>query len=236
MDNISVIIVKFSWENETEFIKSEPDIIKNLNGVSINRSYFWMNEENKELCSKILGYTPDLPCWVAQDLISEYIFGDNGITFLRRCEQYYNGFFLWATEFSNVHTTFKYTEQPIIIDDYTYSSVEHFFQISKSVNHADFPRIRNELNTLSDHEIFNAGRSLDLRSDWEDIKLDIMKIGLSCKFNTSTELSQLLLSTGDNLLVQLKPNDESWGTGRNGRGLNMQGALLMEIRNNMRKI
>lgn len=39
-----------------------------------------------------------------------------------------NGFFLWAPEFSNVHTTFKFMERPIIIDKERYSGKERRWQ------------------------------------------------------------------------------------------------------------
>ena len=52
------------------------------------------------------------------------------------------------------------------------------------------------------------------------------------KFTQSEPLRSLLLSTRDFPVVQLKPDDGFWGSGKQGKGRNMLGQLLMDLRRN----
>jgi len=61
----------------------------------------------------------------------------------------------------------------------------------------------------------------------------VMRTAIKAKFTQSTELRELLLSTGAHPLVQLKPDDQFWGSGWNGQGQNMLGVLLMELRDEL---
>ena len=58
--------------------------------------------------------------------------------------------------------------------------------------------------------------------------------GVRCKFKTHPELRELLIATGDELLVERSPIDFYWGCGEDGSGLNRLGAILMEIRAELR--
>jgi ribA/ribD-fused uncharacterized protein len=49
------------------------------------------------------------------------------------------------------------------------------------------------------------------------------------------ELRELLLSTGDRVLVEDASNDGFWGRGRNFHGQNMLGVILMETRTALRE-
>jgi hypothetical protein len=50
------------------------------------------------------------------------------------------------------------------------------------------------------------------------------------KFEQHQKLRDLLLSTKDSTLVEHTSNDNYWGDGGNGSGLNMLGKILMEVR------
>ena len=108
-------------------------------------------------------------------------------------------------------------------------TVEHYFQAQK------FP------GTLKEEQIRLArtpamakslGRSTDqpLRSDWEDIKDDVMHKAVYRKFETHVEIRELLLSTGDEDLVENAPGDFYWGCGADGTGQNRLGKILMRVR------
>lgn len=69
-----------------------------------------------------------------------------------------------------------------------------------------------------------------MRSDWEDIKLQIMEDLLVQKF-AYPELKEKLLQTGDQLLVEGNYwGDTFWGVDNKKGGLNHLGKLLMKIR------
>jgi ribA/ribD-fused uncharacterized protein len=69
-----------------------------------------------------------------------------------------------------------------------------------------------------------------LQSDWEDVKLNVMRSALRRKFNAHPALVRLLLSTGDEEIIEETSDDTYWGCGTNRDGLNMLGTLLMELR------
>ncbi|MES2463664.1 MAG: NADAR family protein, partial [Armatimonadota bacterium] len=74
-----------------------------------------------------------------------------------------------------------------------------------------------------------------LRTDWNEVKEDVMRRALQAKFATHVSLRELLLSTGSEEIVENAPGDAYWGIGRDGTGKNRLGFLLMELRGELRK-
>lgn len=74
-----------------------------------------------------------------------------------------------------------------------------------------------------------------MRSDWEKVKGDVMEVAIYAKFSQQQQLKRLLLLTGNHPLVQIKPTDGFWGSGKAGEGRNMQGVLLMKVRDRLRQ-
>lgn len=72
--------------------------------------------------------------------------------------------------------------------------------------------------------------TMQVRSDWESSKIDVMYRALKCKFSTYPNLTSMLLSTAGSVLVEASPHDLFWGGGRDGEGLNYLGRLLMQLR------
>ena len=78
-------------------------------------------------------------------------------------------------------------------------------------------------------------RSHPLRSDWESVKDNIMQQGVLRKFETHTKLGEILLSTGDEEIVENSPIDYYWGCGKDGSGKNKLGLILMRVRKCLRE-
>lgn len=78
----------------------------------------------------------------------------------------------------------------------------------------------------------------DIVPNWAEVKYERMREVLLAKFSQHEDLAELLLSTGDARLVEAgrvdTPVNRTWGE-VNGKGLNMLGVLLMEIRGQLRK-
>ncbi len=70
-----------------------------------------------------------------------------------------------------------------------------------------------------------------MRTDWDNVKDDIMKDVLRIKFSSDKHCLEVLMNTGDSSLIEGSPYDGYWGWGKDKRGKNMLGKLLMEIRN-----
>lgn len=171
-----------------------------------------------------------LPCWVSQARVSAALFGANGAAYLETTRKVH-GNFVWATEFANVHATFAFTESPIMIDGVEHKSAEHYFQLMKSFGTPSHDAAKVAMaNATGELEAWGVGQRLELREDWETAKVQVMRTAITAKFQQSETLRALLLSTGEFPLVQLKPDDEFWGTGKHGTGRNMLGQLLVALR------
>jgi ribA/ribD-fused uncharacterized protein len=78
------------------------------------------------------------------------------------------------------------------------------------------------------------GKIIKLRRDWNDVKLDIMLWGIREKFKHN-DLKELLLSTGDEELIEGNFwNDTFWGVCR-GEGENNLGKIIMRVRGELRQ-
>ena len=77
----------------------------------------------------------------------------------------------------------------------------------------------------------------DIRPGWSKTKFDRMKQVLTAKFTQHEDLLELLLSTGNARLVESATVDNdvnrTWGEVK-GKGKNMLGVLLMEVREDLR--
>ncbi|MCK5601399.1 NADAR family protein, partial [Candidatus Pacearchaeota archaeon] len=75
-----------------------------------------------------------------------------------------------------------------------------------------------------------AGRHLMLRTNWEDVKIDIMANLVRQKFQRHEYLKQNLLETGNAKLIEGNGwGDIFWGMYK-GVGKNMLGKILMQVR------
>jgi ribA/ribD-fused uncharacterized protein len=113
----------------------------------------------------------------------------------------------------------------IVLDGEQYSSVEHAYQAAKTLD----PLKRKRFLNISAPAAKRLGRSITLRPDWEDFKLDIMFNLLQRKFR-NPELRRKLKDTGDAILIEGNHwGDTFWGICK-GDGYNMLGQMLMLVR------
>jgi hypothetical protein len=108
-----------------------------------------------------------------------------------------------------------------------YASAEHAYQAAKCALPQEAAMIKMSPDAVSAKK---AAKKVILRQDWNDVKFTLMKEILRCKFYQNQELRQLLLSTKDTQLVHEAPWDAIWGNGKDGKGTNVLGKQLMEIR------
>lgn len=102
----------------------------------------------------------------------------------------------------------------------------------------DHPNLQFDVRTArSAHEAFKiaeANRQLR-RSDWDDVKLDVMRRIIRAKVEQHEYVRRKLLETGDRELVENSWRDSYWGWGESRDGLNMLGRLWMELRAELRQ-
>jgi hypothetical protein len=120
-------------------------------------------------------------------------------------------------------------------DEGTYwLTVEHYFQAQKFLQLEHKERIR-QARTAKEAKNIGRDRSLPLRADWESVKREVMRFAVLRKFETHAEPRRILLSTGDEDLVENAPGDYYWGCGADGTGQNVLGQILMEVRDELRR-
>ena len=78
-------------------------------------------------------------------------------------------------------------------------------------------------------------RKRTLRRDWESAKVNVMREAVMAKFTQHDELRELLLATGDAKIIEHTANDDYWGDGGDGKGKNMLGRILMDVRAKLRE-
>ena len=120
----------------------------------------------------------------------------------------------------------NFSPSPFRIDYVLFPTMEHYFQANKADNQNDYWHIAY---APTPGEAKRLGRKIQLRPDWEKIKDNVMLTGLRKKF-ADPELRSLLLSTGDEELIEGNYwGDTYWGV-CNGVGQNKLGKLLMQVR------
>jgi ribA/ribD-fused uncharacterized protein len=126
-------------------------------------------------------------------------------------------------EFSN------FSPHPFDLDGKTWPTSEAFFQAQKFEDKAYQEQIRLAPSPMKAAQL---GRSRDfpLRANWNEVKDDAMRRALKAKFAAHPGLQELLLSTGDEPIVEATTGDYYWGCGTRGDGLNRLGELLVELR------
>ena len=126
----------------------------------------------------------------------------------------------------------NFYDSPIFYEGITYPTNEHFFQAMKTLDPAERQKIASAKTPGLAKRL---GRNVQLRPDWEKVKVDVMRTGLMLKF-TDAKLAEKLIATGDEERVEGNWwHDNTWGNchctecSRKG-GRNLLGMLLMELR------
>lgn len=121
----------------------------------------------------------------------------------------------------------------VLFEGVTYPTAEHAYQAGKPRREAVRAWL---LSAPTPALLAMAAHGLywwDIQPNWSRMKFDRMKEVLRAKFTQHADLRKVLLSTGEARLVESatvdNPVNRLWGE-VNGRGKNMLGKLLMEVR------
>jgi ribA/ribD-fused uncharacterized protein len=130
----------------------------------------------------------------------------------------------------------NFSLHPIEMYNTYWPTVEHYYQAQKFAGSADKKIIPLIHAASTPEEAAALGRCSTrcLRVDWEQVKTEVMREAVLKKFLTHPDIREILLSTGDKLLVEDSPNDYFWGCGENKTGQNHLGQILMSVREELR--
>ncbi len=129
---------------------------------------------------------------------------------------------------------FNFSAHGFELDRKYWKTSEHYFQAQKFVGTPDEEEVR-QAKTSKDAARMGRERHRPLRKDWESVKGDIMRKVVLRKFETHEEIRNVLLSTGNETLIEKTTGDMYWGCGTDGTGENMLGIILMEVRTALRE-
>lgn len=115
------------------------------------------------------------------------------------------------------------------------ATTEHVYQASKARSSQDAQWV---LDSESPHQAKHRGREIEVREDWEDIRLGVMSTIQHLKYQ-NLELAELLLDTGHRMIYEgNRWHDIFWGVcsceKHAGEGENWLGRILMIERSKLR--
>ena len=113
----------------------------------------------------------------------------------------------------------------------TYPSSEAAYQAQKCID----PKDRKAFTAMEPAEAKRVGNEIELRKDWNDVKVFIMTEIVRAKFEQHPDLAERLLATGDAFIEEGNDwGDRIWGT-VDGQGSNYMGIILMQVREDLGK-
>lgn len=137
----------------------------------------------------------------------------------------FRGEYNWLSNFAAVN---------IVAGDITFPSVEHYYVAMKTKNHEE----RLKISKMKAGEAKKYGKTLEIREDWEEIKLDVMIWGVSEKFQQEPFRSKLLATGTQNIQEGNFWSDEFWGVNLKVNpniGENHLGRIIMAVRTVLNK-
>ena len=120
-------------------------------------------------------------------------------------------------------------DEPMVYQEIEYRTVENFYQAMK------LPKEETEkrcyIASLNPYRAKKEGRKLQIRSDWNGLKLSVMEYALRFKFAEGTSWHRRLMATKREIVEWNNWNDEFWGISvKTKQGQNHLGKLLMKLR------
>ena len=125
---------------------------------------------------------------------------------------------------------------PITMSDgKVYKTAEHYYQAMKFKGTPFAETIRTR-ETPAQARRMGGATVHPIRADWDEVRCDVMREALYAKFTQNEKCRRHLLEiTGHSDLVHDASWDAFWGTGKDGKGQNMLGVMLMELREKLRR-
>lgn len=123
----------------------------------------------------------------------------------------------------------------VVVYGKTFESVENAYMYLKKPDDKEWGEfcMKNPPNKVK-----TASKDIEIRNDWEDVKLKVMYNLLIQKYTTEPFKTKLLETGNENIVEGNYWNDKFWGVDLKETpniGENWLGRLIMDIRNKIRK-
>ena len=127
----------------------------------------------------------------------------------------------------------NFSNYPVEYEGVFYPTSEHAFQAAK-FNNIEYRKQICNASTPGEAKGLGRSRKFPVRKHWDDgLAIQAMSQIIANKFRNNPELKDLLLETGDAILVETNDwNDDVWGdsTTTETAGRNQLGIILMTVR------
>lgn len=133
------------------------------------------------------------------------------------------------------HPLSSFSRHAFELDGAQWPSVEHYYQGMKFAD----PDLREAIRTAAhplDAQKLAKKNKRKVRGDWPAQKVTIMTRAVYVKSRTHADAAAALLSTGDAQIIETSQYDYFWGCGRDQRGNNNYGRVLMSVRAKLREL
>lgn len=116
-----------------------------------------------------------------------------------------------------------------------YMTSEHVYQSEKFQDEKLKEEIRNQRSADAAFRLAQEYRKDHIRSDWDEVKVNIMNDIIREKVRQHPYIRKKLLDSGERELIEDSPKDAFWGWGPNKDGKNMLGKLWIGIREELKE-
>lgn len=129
-------------------------------------------------------------------------------------------------------SNFEMCKNRLEFGGFSFATSEHLYMALKTSNMESW-------KTLSENDspsfARKFGQTISLRSDWNKVRIDAMRVAVYEKFSKNPELAERLLETVGYYLEETNNwGDEFWGVNwKTRQGENNLGKVLMEVRHSL---
>ncbi|MYE12843.1 MAG: NADAR family protein [Gammaproteobacteria bacterium] len=127
------------------------------------------------------------------------------------------------------HALSTFSRHGFRLDGLEWPSVAHYVEGMKFEDGALRERIRDTDHPKAAQRLARRQRRR-VRWDWDDVREVYMTRGVYTKCRAHPEAADALLDTAERNIIETSQYDYYWGCGRDTRGLNTYGKVLMNVR------
>lgn len=122
------------------------------------------------------------------------------------------------------------------LDGASWPTVEHYYQAMKFDSDELKAKVRSAKTARKAQKIGkNFLNRLKVRKDWAEIKATVMTRAIYIRAKTHDKAARALLDTDGRQLMENDNYDYYWGCGRDRRGENRYGKVLMNVRGKLKQ-
>ncbi len=141
---------------------------------------------------------------------------------------------LYFSRYDSTELLGSFAELSFPLEDTLWPTVEHYLQAMQYEKTSEQERVRNLATAAEAHKEAKGRWFKKKRADWESLRSVYLTRAIYTQCKTHAEVSERLLTTGKQRLVENDQYDYYWGCGRDRRGTNMYGQVLMSVRDKLR--